>query len=112
MATAPAPALVPVTIPHEAKPPVQTTIAEKIGAEGIEAFRSGNFEGAREAYTHWPAYRISQGELRTFEWRLQDCYRQQRFPQLKFASEVAVGLSLFLAKTAEGGAMAAPAIRR
>jgi hypothetical protein len=39
MATAPAPALVPVTIPHEAKPPVQTTIAEKIGAEGIEAFR-------------------------------------------------------------------------
>jgi len=69
-------------------------------------------EGAREAYTHWPAYRISQGELRTFEWRLQDCYRQQRFPQLKFGSEVAVGLSLFLAKTAEGGTLAAPAIRR
>lgn len=50
MATAAAPALAPVAIPHEAKPPVQTTIAEKIGAEGIEAFRSGNFEGAREAY--------------------------------------------------------------
>jgi sulfur-oxidizing protein SoxA len=69
-------------------------------------------EGAREAYTHWPAYRISQGELRTFEWRLQDCYRQQRFPQLKFGSEVAVGLTLFLAKTAEGGTLAAPGIRR
>ena len=50
MVTTSAPALVPVTIPREAKPPVQTTIAEKIGAEGIEAFRSGNFEGAREAY--------------------------------------------------------------
>ena len=29
---------------------MQTAIAEKIGAEGIAAFRSGNFAGAREAY--------------------------------------------------------------
>jgi sulfur-oxidizing protein SoxA len=68
--------------------------------------------GAREAYTHWPAYRVSQGELRTMEWRLQDCYRQQRMPQLKFGSEVAVALTMFLAKNAEGGTMAAPAIKR
>jgi len=44
------PALVPVTVPDKARPPVQTAIAEKIGAEGIAAFRSGNFAGAREAY--------------------------------------------------------------
>lgn len=68
--------------------------------------------GARDAYTHWPAYRVSQGELRTMEWRLQDCYRQQRMPQLKFGSEVAVALTMFLAKNAEGGTMAAPAIKR
>lgn len=68
--------------------------------------------GAQDAYTHWPAYRISQGELRTMEWRLQDCFRQQRLPQLKFGSEVAIGLTLFLAKNAEGGVMAAPSIRR
>lgn len=68
--------------------------------------------GAREAYTHWPAYRVSQGELRTMQWRLQDCYRQQRMPQLKFGSEVAVALTMFLAKNAEGGTMAAPAIKR
>jgi sulfur-oxidizing protein SoxA len=68
--------------------------------------------GAREAYTHWPAYRISQGELRTMEWRLQDCFRQQRLPQLKFGSEVAIGLTMFLAKTAEGGTLAAPGIKR
>ena len=41
---------VPVKVPDEAKPPVQTAIVEKIGAEGIEAFQTGNFEGAREAY--------------------------------------------------------------
>jgi L-cysteine S-thiosulfotransferase len=68
--------------------------------------------GAQHAYTHWPTYRISQGELRTIEWRLQDCLRQQRMPQLKFGSAVAIGLTMFLAKTAEGGVMAAPSIRR
>ena len=26
--------------------------------------------GAQGAYTTWPAYRGSQGELRTFQWRL------------------------------------------
>lgn len=69
-------------------------------------------EGARDAYTHWPAYRVSQGELRTMEWRLQDCFRQQRLPQLGFGSEVAIGLTLFLARNANGGEMAAPSIKR
>ena len=41
-------------------------------------------EGAQKAYTTWPAYRVSQGELRTFQWRLNDCFRQQRFPELVF----------------------------
>lgn len=68
--------------------------------------------GARDAYTHWPAYRISQGELRTMEWRLQDCFRQQRLPQLKFGSPVAIGLTMFLAKNAEGGTLVAPSIKR
>ena len=68
--------------------------------------------GAQEAYTHWPAYRVSQGELRTMEWRLQDCFRQQRLPQLKFGSAVAIGLTTFLAKNAAGGVLAAPAIKR
>ncbi|MCC6195755.1 MAG: sulfur oxidation c-type cytochrome SoxA, partial [Burkholderiales bacterium] len=26
-------------------------------------------EGAQKGYTTWPAYRVSQGELRSFEWR-------------------------------------------
>lgn len=69
-------------------------------------------EGARAAYTRWPAYRVSQGELRTMEWRLQDCLRQQRLPQLRFGSDIAVGLTLYLAKNAEGGVMAAPSIKR
>ena len=68
--------------------------------------------GAQHAYTSWPAYRVSQGELRTMEWRLQDCFRQQRLPQLRYGSEVAIALTMFLAKNANGGIMTAPNIKR
>ncbi len=69
-------------------------------------------EGAQRGYTTWPAYRVSQGELRTFQWRLYDCFRQQRFPELEFASEASVALTMFLAKNANGAAFNAPAIKR
>lgn len=67
---------------------------------------------ARDTYTTWPAYRISQGEVRTMEWRIGDCFRQQRVPELKFGSEAAIDLTMFLAKNAEGGKMAAPGLKR
>jgi len=68
--------------------------------------------GAQLAYTTWPAYRVSQGELRTFQWRLNDCYRQQRFPDLKFTSDASIALTSFLARNANGAAFNAPAIKR
>jgi len=69
-------------------------------------------EGARAAYTTWPAYRVSQGELRTFEWRLYDCFRQQRFPELVFGSDAAIALTVFLARNANGAPFSAPGIKR
>jgi L-cysteine S-thiosulfotransferase len=69
-------------------------------------------EGAQKAYTTWPAYRVSQGELRSFQWRLNDCFRQQRFPELKFGSEASIALITFLAYNANGAPVAAPAIKR
>ena len=68
--------------------------------------------GAQIAYTTWPAYRVSQGELRTFQWRLNDCFRQQRFPDLKFTSEGSIALTTFLARNANGAKFNAPAIKR
>jgi L-cysteine S-thiosulfotransferase len=67
---------------------------------------------AQRAYTTWPAYRVSQGEMRTFQWRLFDCFRQQRFPELDFASEGSIALTTFLAFNANGGTFNAPAIKR
>ena len=69
-------------------------------------------EGAQKAYTTWPAYRVSQGEVRSFEWRLYDCFRQQRFPELLYGSDAAIALTLYLARNANGAAFAAPAIKR
>jgi L-cysteine S-thiosulfotransferase len=69
-------------------------------------------EGAQKAYTTWPAYRVSQGELRSFEWRLNDCFRQQRFPELEFTSDAAIALTMYLARNANGAPFDAPAIKR
>jgi sulfur-oxidizing protein SoxA len=67
---------------------------------------------AQRGYTTWPAYRVSQGELRTMQWRLYDCFRQQRFPELKFGSEASIALITYLARNAQDGVYAGPAIKR
>ncbi len=69
-------------------------------------------EAAQRAYTSWPAYRVSQGEVRSFQWRLFDCFRQQRFPALDFTSEGSIALTTYLAKNANGGVLSAPSIKR
>ncbi|MCX7194173.1 MAG: sulfur oxidation c-type cytochrome SoxA [Proteobacteria bacterium] len=67
---------------------------------------------AQSAYTSWPAYRVSQGLTRSFQWRLNDCYRQQRFPEPKFASEATIALTMFLAVSANGADYAGPGLKR
>lgn len=69
-------------------------------------------EGAAFAYRSWPAYRISQGLVRTMGWRMRDCMRQQRLPELKMGSEASVALQTFIAVQAAGAAMAAPGLKR
>lgn len=67
---------------------------------------------AQAAYTTWPAYRVSQGEVRTMQHRLYDCYRQQRFPEPLYASDAVTAITMFLAKNADGGVYAGPALKR
>ena len=69
-------------------------------------------EGARSAFGHWPAYRISQGAVRTMQWRLSDCMRQERMPQLIFGSPASIDLITYLGVLAAGGTMDAPSLRR
>lgn len=66
---------------------------------------------AQRAYAGWPAYRIGQGEVRTMQHRLWDCFRQQRFPEVAYASDTVTALTLFLAKNANGGVLNAPGVK-
>jgi sulfur-oxidizing protein SoxA len=73
---------------------------------------AGNKSDADRAFTTWPAYRVSQGALRTMQWRLYDCFRQQRWPELVFLSPTSIDLITFLGVNANGAKMDAPAIKR
>jgi sulfur-oxidizing protein SoxA len=67
---------------------------------------------AQRAYTTWPGYRVSQGEVRTMQHRLNDCYRQQRFPEPGYASDAVTALTMYLAVNANGGKYNGPAVKR
>ncbi|HET7764890.1 MAG TPA: sulfur oxidation c-type cytochrome SoxA [Burkholderiales bacterium] len=67
---------------------------------------------ARRIFTTWPAYRVSQGTVRTMQHRLYDCYWQMRHPQLDYASEASIALEVFMAKYANGGDIEAPGLKR
>jgi sulfur-oxidizing protein SoxA len=48
----------------------------------------------------------------SMQWRINDCFRQQRFPEPVYASDMTVALSMFMAATANGATMATPGIKR
>lgn len=63
-------------------------------------------------FAAWPAYRVSSGELWGMQRRLNDCFRQQRFPYPGYASEVTVALATYMGVNAKGAASIAPSIKR
>jgi sulfur-oxidizing protein SoxA len=46
------------------------------------------------------------------QWRLNDCYRQMRYPEPTFGSDATVALTSFLAVTAEGAPYRGPGTKR
>ena len=68
--------------------------------------------GARKSYATWPAYRVSNSQMKTMQWRLNDCFRQMRFPEPGYASDATVAMSMFLAVTAKGEPYAGPGTKR
>lgn len=63
-------------------------------------------------FAAWPAYRVSNGQMWGMQQRLNDCYRQQRFPYPGFASDATIALGVYLGVNAKGAASVAPAIKR
>ena len=67
---------------------------------------------ARPLIATWPAYRVSNSQFKTMQWRMNDCYRQMRMPEPVFGSEAMVALVQFLTVTAQGEPYRGPAIKR
>jgi len=63
-------------------------------------------------FAAWPAYRVSSGELWGMQRRLNDCFRQQRFPYPGYTSDVTVALSVYMGVNAKGAESIAPALKR
>ena len=68
--------------------------------------------GAGDGFGAWPAYRVSSGQLWGMQQRLNDCYRQQRFPYPGFGSDATIALGVYLGVNGKGGTSIAPALKR
>jgi sulfur-oxidizing protein SoxA len=67
---------------------------------------------AKQVVGQWPAYRVSTAQVMTMQHRLYDCYWQMRMPELEMGSDVSVALIAYLVKSAEGGEISAPGLKR
>ena len=63
-------------------------------------------------FAAWPAYRVSNGQMWGMQLRINDCYRQMRFPYPLFASEPTIALSTYMGVNAKGAKSAVPTIKR
>jgi sulfur-oxidizing protein SoxA len=69
-------------------------------------------EGAMKGVQGWPGYRMTGGVMLTHQWRMGDCFRQQRFPQPKYASDTIAYLLTYMIGTANGQVYKGPGIKR
>jgi sulfur-oxidizing protein SoxA len=63
-------------------------------------------------FAAWPAYRVGNGQMWGMQHRLNDCYRQQRFPYPGYASDVTIALGTYMGVNAKGAESIAPALKR
>jgi len=63
-------------------------------------------------FAAWPAYRVSSGQLWGMQRRLNDCYRQQRFPYPGYASDATIALAVYMGVNSKGAESIAPSLKR
>ncbi len=63
-------------------------------------------------FAAWPAYRVSNGQMWPMQKRLNDCYRQQRFPEPKWGSDATIALSVYMGVNATGAESIVPVLKR
>jgi L-cysteine S-thiosulfotransferase len=63
-------------------------------------------------FAAWPAYRVSNGQMWGMQLRLNDCYRQMRFPYPGFGTDVTIAVATYMGVNAQGAKSTAPTIKR
>jgi sulfur-oxidizing protein SoxA len=69
-------------------------------------------ENARPVVATWPAYRVSNSQFKTMQWRLNNCFQQMRYPEPNYASDITVALTMFLTATGAGEPYRGPGTKR
>jgi len=69
-------------------------------------------EQAIRAVQGWPGYRMTGGLMHTLQWRMNDCFRQQRFPEPGYVSETITALLTYMGANANGYVYKGPGIKR
>jgi len=60
----------------------------------------------------WPAYRGGHFVIRTMQWRLSDCFWQMRLPDLEYASDVSIALTMYLHRRGNDAVIQVPGFKR
>lgn len=69
-------------------------------------------EGAIKSYMGWPGYRMTGGVMHTLQWRMNDCFRQQRFPEPAYVSDSVTALLSYMGTNSNGYTYKGPGIKR
>ena len=67
---------------------------------------------ARPVVATWPAYRVSNSQFKTMQWRINDCYRQMRMPEPNYTSDLTIAIATYLTVTGKGEPYRGPGTKR
>ena len=73
---------------------------------------SPKIRGDGIGFAAWPAYRVSNAQMWGMQLRLNDCFRQMRWPEPKFGSDATLALSVYMGVNARSAESIVPAIKR
>ena len=71
-----------------------------------------NPASARPVVATWPAYRVSNSQFKTMQWRINDCYRQMRMPEPNYASDLTIAIATYLTVNGKGEPYRGPGTKR
>jgi sulfur-oxidizing protein SoxA len=67
---------------------------------------------ARPVVATWPAYRVSNSQFKTMQWRINDCYRQMRMPEPNYTSDLTIAVATYLTVNGAGEPYRGPGTKR